>query len=103
MLGKYFEDSDWFKKPRITVLNKIDIVLGKDKKWTEEEALQYLTDNQTEIEENIIFVSAAKKWGLKGLLEQINKLLTLKPVFSHKIEFATRCSRKLGRYNYFLM
>ena len=93
------KDLDLLNKPRITVLNKIDLLLGKDKNWTEEEALQYLTDNQPEREENVIFVSSLKKWGLKSLLEQINKLLTIKPVFSHDIELATRCSRKLGRYN----
>ena len=70
------KDLNLFNKPRITVLNKIDLLLGKDKNWTEEEALQYLTDNQPEREENVIFVSSVNKWGLKSLLEQINKLLT---------------------------
>ena len=69
------------EKPRITVLNKIDMVLGKDKKWTEEEALQYLLSNQTEIDGNMVFVSAAKKWGLTGLLERISKLLASKTGF----------------------
>jgi hypothetical protein len=57
------------------------LLLGKDKNWTEEEALQYLTDNQPEREENVIFVSSLKKWGLKSLLEQINKLLIHKTGF----------------------
>ena len=65
------KDLGLLEKPRITVLNKIDIVLGKDKNWTEEEALQHLTDNQPENNENMFFVSAANKWGLTGLLEQI--------------------------------
>ena len=69
------KDLDLLNKPRIIVLNKIDLLLGKDKNWTEEEALQYLTDNQPEREENVFFVSSLKKWGLKSLLEQINKLL----------------------------
>jgi GTP-binding protein HflX len=75
------KDLDLLNKPRIIVLNKIDLLLGKDKNWTEEEALQYLTDNQPEREENVFFVSSLKKWGLKSLLEQINKLLTHKTGF----------------------
>ena len=56
------------EKPKITVLNKIDLALGKDKNWTEEEALQYLLSNQPEIDENMFFVSAIKKWGLTGTI-----------------------------------
>jgi GTP-binding protein HflX len=63
-------------KPRITVLNKIDLALAKDKSWNEEEALQYLSSNETEIQENMYFVSAVKKWGLNGLLQRISELLT---------------------------
>jgi len=75
------KDLGLLKKPNITVLNKIDLLLGKDKNWTEEEALQYLTSNQPEKEENVIFVSSVKKWGLKSLLEQINKILVEKVGF----------------------
>jgi 50S ribosomal subunit-associated GTPase HflX len=73
------------EKPKITVLNKIDLLLGKDKNWTEEEALQYLTNNQPEREENVIFVSSVKRWGLKSLSEQINKLLGNKTAFQARI------------------
>jgi GTP-binding protein HflX len=66
------------EKPAITVLNKIDLALGKDKNWTEAEALQYLSSNQTEIQENMFFVSASKKWGLTGLLNRIRQLLVNK-------------------------
>jgi 50S ribosomal subunit-associated GTPase HflX len=69
------------EKPRITVLNKIDVALGKDKNWTEAEALQYLTENQPEINENMFFVSSTKKWGLTVLLTQIGKLLKGKTGF----------------------
>ena len=75
------KDLRLLEKPRITVLNKIDLALGKDKNWTEAEALQYLLYNRTEIQENMFFVSAAKKWGLVGLLKQINKLLIGKTGF----------------------
>ena len=63
------------EKPRITVLNKIDLALPNDKIWNEEEALQYLSSNETEIQENMFFVSAVKKWGLNGLLKRIGELL----------------------------
>ena len=75
------EDLGLLEKPRITVLNKIDLALGKDKNWTEKEALQYLTESQPEIDENMFFVSATRKWGLTGLLEQIGKLLKGKTGF----------------------
>ena len=69
------------EKPKITVLNKIDLALGKDKNWTEEEALQCLLSNQPEIDENMFFISATKKWGLTILLAHINKLLADKTGF----------------------
>jgi GTP-binding protein HflX len=72
------KDLGLLKKPAITVLNKIDLALGKDKIWTEAEALEYLSDNQTETQENMYFVSAAKKWGLTGLLNRISQLLVNK-------------------------
>jgi GTP-binding protein HflX len=75
---KYLE---LLEKPRITVLNKIDLLLVKDKNWTEEEALKYLMSNQTEVDENMVFVSAVKKWGLTNLLEHISKLIAFKTGF----------------------
>jgi GTP-binding protein HflX len=32
-------------KPRVTALNKIDLLLSKDKTWTEEKALEYIAHN----------------------------------------------------------
>jgi GTP-binding protein HflX len=72
------KDLGLLEKPAITVLNKIDLALGKDKIWTEAEALEYLSSNQTEIQENMFFVSASKKWGLTGLLNRISQLLVNK-------------------------
>jgi GTP-binding protein HflX len=59
------------EKPRITVLNKIDAAPGMDKNWTEQEAMKYLLNNQTDVDENMFFVSATKKWGLTILLTHI--------------------------------
>jgi GTP-binding protein HflX len=61
-------------KPRITVLNKIDLLLDKNEIWDETKALEYLShmagDNP-----NTLLVSAGKKWGLKNLLETLNKVI----------------------------
>ncbi len=69
------------EKPKITVLNKIDVALGKDRNWNEEEALQYLLSNQTDVDENMFFISAVKKWGFAGLLARVVQLLPKKTVF----------------------
>ncbi|MDO8716443.1 MAG: GTPase HflX [Dehalococcoidales bacterium] len=62
-------------KPRITVLNKIDLLLDKNHAWTEEEAINTLSDKQLPVAENTVLISAAKGWGLKRLLELINRVL----------------------------
>lgn len=66
-------------KPRITVLNKIDLVLDKDREWTEKTALGYFKTIQHENEPNTIFVSASKKWGFPDLLQRVANVLTLSP------------------------
>lgn len=62
-------------KPRITVLNKIDLLLDRNHAWTEAEAINTLSDTQLPIAENTVLISAAKGWGLKRLLEIINQVL----------------------------
>ena len=62
-------------KPRITVLNKIDLLLDKSHAWTEDEALKALSDMPEPISENTVMVSAKKGWGLKRLLEVINQMV----------------------------
>ncbi|MFH1662573.1 MAG: GTPase HflX [Chloroflexota bacterium] len=59
-------------KPRITVLNKIDLLLekGEDK----EKVLDY-TSATTPVFENTIMVSAKKGWGLDNLLKSINQAI----------------------------
>lgn len=69
------------EKPRITVLNKIDAAPGMDKNWTEQEAMKYLLNNQTDVDENMFFVSATKKWGLTILLTRISQVLSVKTAF----------------------
>ena len=68
-------------KPRITALNKIDLLLDASRSWDEETAISYLSD-QTEADENSVLISSTKRWGLNKLLELINRTLshTMQPV-----------------------
>lgn len=63
-------------KPRITALNKIDLVLDKSKKWSEEEALNYFATQPPPEGLNTVFISASKKWGLTRLRELIGQTLS---------------------------
>ena len=63
-------------KPRITALNKIDLLFGNDKSWDEESAIDYLSNQEDFGNENLALISAAKKWGLSHLLELINQVIT---------------------------
>jgi len=62
-------------KPRITALNKIDLLLDDSRHWDEEAALNYLS-HQTEADENTVLISATRKWGLGKLLELISRTLS---------------------------
>jgi GTP-binding protein HflX len=60
-------------KPRITVLNKIDLLLKQSENWDEASALDYLSGQSRD--ENTVLISASKRWGLKRLLELVNHTL----------------------------
>jgi GTP-binding protein HflX len=62
-------------KPRLTVLNKIDLLLDHSRAWEEDAALSYFAEQGPEAGENTVFISAAKKWGLTRLLERISHIL----------------------------
>jgi GTPase len=66
-------------KPRITVLNKIDLLLDKDKNWNEDTALTFIKElnisNRCAVSKDTVFISAAKKWGFIRLLELISQKL----------------------------
>jgi len=72
-------DLNLSEKPRITALNKIDMLLDDSQQWDEKSALDYLS-GQTEADENTVLVSAVKGWGLKKLLELVGQVL------SHKMQ-----------------
>jgi|TARA_Y100000031_G_scaffold154187_1_gene201137 GTP-binding protein HflX len=63
-------------KPRITALNKIDLLLDSDQIRTEEEAIDYLSDQSVLLVEDMALISTVKGWGLKKLLELISYVLT---------------------------
>lgn len=67
-------------KPRITALNKIDLLLNSNQTWDEKTALDYLSDRQVPVDKDTVLVSATKKWGFTKLLDLIKQTLTqLKP------------------------
>ena len=65
-------------KPRITALNKIDMLLDKEKSWDENSSVNYLNglniDNLTK-SKNTVFISAVKKWGLTELLRLTGQII----------------------------
>jgi GTPase len=61
-------------KPRITVLNKIDVLLDKKRKWTERDALDYFSAHPPPAGQNTLLVSAEERWGLVRLMEMIRHL-----------------------------
>jgi len=63
-------------KPRITALNKIDLLLNNGRTWDEESAIDYLSDRDDVTSENTVLISAERKWGLARLLEMLNRRLT---------------------------
>jgi GTP-binding protein HflX len=64
-------------KPRITVLNKIDRLLDKNKNWTEGEALNDFLSVHKQPDPNMVFVSATKKWGFPQLLQRVSQVLDI--------------------------
>ncbi|MFC1964175.1 GTPase HflX [Chloroflexota bacterium] len=58
-------------KPRITVMNKIDLLLDNSRSWEENSALEYFHHLGHTPGEDMVLVSAEKGWGLTRLLELI--------------------------------
>ncbi len=69
-------DLNLMDKPRITALNKIDLLLDNGKTWDEESAISYLSDRDDVINKNTVLISAEKRWGLNKLLETLSRTLT---------------------------
>jgi len=69
-------DLDLTGKPRITVLNKIDLLLPGDSSWDERTVMQYLPERCPPVNEDTVVVSAARGWGMTELLALISRALT---------------------------
>jgi GTP-binding protein HflX len=69
-------DLDLIDRPRVTALNKIDLLLDTSRTWTEEEALGYLSSHPVPVSEDTALISAEKGWGLTKLLELIGQNLS---------------------------
>ncbi len=69
-------DLNLIDKPRITALNKIDLLLDSGRSWGEEEALNYLSDQPVPVKKDMVLISSTKKWGLSRLLGLISQTLT---------------------------
>ncbi|MFC1982713.1 GTPase HflX [Chloroflexota bacterium] len=67
------KELDVAEKPRITALNKIDLLLDSDRKWDEASALGYFSDQTRD--EMTVPISATRGWGMTRLLEQIGQTL----------------------------
>ncbi len=62
-------------KPRITALNKIDLLPPNNTSWDEETAIRYLSQQTPLADRNAALISAAKRWGLRRLLKLIGRVL----------------------------
>jgi GTP-binding protein HflX len=70
-------------KPRLTALNKIDLLLDNSRSWTEEEALDYFSDRDETTDESTVLISSTRRWGLSRLLEVIRKILSQSTASAH--------------------
>lgn len=63
-------------KPRITALNKIDGILPPGEKWDEATASEYLSrQDLPAAAPHTVLISAARRWGLTRLMEEIGLVL----------------------------
>lgn len=66
-------------KPRLTLLNKIDLLLDKNEQWDEKKALNYLSDQCDTDSEDALLISATKRWGIGRLRDRIAEALKVRP------------------------
>ncbi len=68
-------DLNLYDKPRLTVLNKADLLPGGDHDLEGEETIAPLTRQLGISDQRVVLISAAKGWGLSNLLELISQTL----------------------------
>jgi GTPase len=69
------KDLEINNKPRITAVNKIDLMLNKNENWTEEKAISFISTQGGLPQGNVVLISAAKKWGFNNLKTAITQLI----------------------------
>ncbi|MBM4401216.1 MAG: GTPase HflX, partial [Crenarchaeota archaeon] len=75
-------DLNLMDKPRITALNKIDLLVPPEVALDEATAVEYLSSRCDATDENTVLISATKGWGLDKLLELVSQTLnkTAQPI-----------------------
>jgi len=68
-------DLKLYDKPRLTVLNKVDLLLGWDHGLEGETTIAQLAGQLNINDQRAVLISAAKGWGLGNLLELISQTL----------------------------
>jgi GTP-binding protein HflX len=79
------KDLDLSEKPRITALNKIDLLTSPDQRLDETRAIQHIATQCGEPGPNTVLISASKKWGFDKLLEMISRILEPAPDNNNQI------------------
>lgn len=72
-------DLNLIDKPRITALNKIDLLLDLDKIRDEKAAMSYLASLPVAMGNNTVLISAAEKWGIDKLIAAVSDTLVKQP------------------------
>jgi GTP-binding protein HflX len=70
-------DLELTDRPIITALNKIDLLLNREKTWDERSAIDHLSGKSPMEGENMVMVSAVKKWGLSDLVRLVQIVLAI--------------------------
>ncbi len=61
-------------KPRVTALNKIDLLLESNREWDEESATEFLSDQSAD--EKTVLMSATRRWGLTRLMALLSQQIS---------------------------
>jgi GTP-binding protein HflX len=63
-------------RPRITALNKIDLLLPDGESWDEKSAIDYFSRQGPPVVDKAVLISAEKRWGLGSLLALTGHILS---------------------------
>ena len=77
------------EKPRLTALNKIDLLFENPDDCDEEQAIEQLATRTEIISPDTVLISGAKKWGLANLLDFAARRLSQAPVSTNHQKWAS--------------